>query len=175
MSSGSITQPVRRFPKLVLRSLRVSGRRVEILVTKDLCQTHEIILVRPVQKLCAVLTRRNSGFGSNVTISSCRPGGGVVPLSMELNLDLDGLKPKNAATRASRAQVSFAKKTAVSVCTRQAARHRYDFNTPPSRVSQTTSFRRIVREALAATRIPAAGNLVQNAADQSCTTLGILC
>ena len=45
MSGLSITQPVRCFPKLVLRSLCVSGGSVEILVTEDLGQAHQIILV----------------------------------------------------------------------------------------------------------------------------------
>jgi hypothetical protein len=63
---------------------------------------------------------------------------------MELNLDLDGLNPKNAAAHASRAHIGYGKKTAVSVCTRQATRHRYDFSTPPNRVSHTTSFNLIV-------------------------------
>lgn len=34
---------------------------------------------RPVKELCAALPRRNSGFGSNVTIRMCRPAGVVVP------------------------------------------------------------------------------------------------
>jgi hypothetical protein len=45
VSNPSITQPVRRFPKLVLRSFCVSGRRVQIFVAEDLSQAHEIVLV----------------------------------------------------------------------------------------------------------------------------------
>lgn len=64
---------------------------------------------RPVRKLCAALTRWKSRFGSIVTIRICRPGC-VVPLSIELNLDLDGLKPKYAAAHIPGA-VWFAKET----------------------------------------------------------------
>ena len=94
---------------------------------------------------------------------------------MELNLDLDGLNPKNAATRASRALDDFVKNR--------------QFQSSPVKppdtgtisVPRPTGSRRrhhsagFCREALAATHIPAAGNLGQNADDQSCTTLGILC
>ena len=45
MSGLSVAQPIRRFSKLILCPLRVSGRCVQILVAENLGQTHEVILV----------------------------------------------------------------------------------------------------------------------------------
>ena len=77
-----------------------------------------------------MLARHNSEFGADVIVIYSHAAAVVILLSMELNLDLDDLKPKNATTRASRAIAGFAEMTAVTICIRQAARHRYVFNTP---------------------------------------------
>ena len=45
LRTNSIVEVVRRITELLLRSLRVSGRRVEVFMAENLSQTHQVILV----------------------------------------------------------------------------------------------------------------------------------